>query len=162
MSNPLLLIGIVSSPTENCLNIVSAEAECDRKLFFQPIRRSVCGDTPAILIWDEVSQMFGIFRFHPWSWMTNRWLFCIFFFFFFRKGLGTSVSRGHSATLVFESQKKNNHPLGRWVRQQGGNQTTDMGKLLPWRPCGCTSGQHRRGKITPYQSPGVKTGRNIV
>lgn len=65
MSNPLLLIRIESSPTENCLNIAFAEAEYDRKLVFQLIRCSVCRDTPAMLIWGELPQMFGIFRFHP-------------------------------------------------------------------------------------------------
>lgn len=65
MSNPLLLIRIVASPTENCLNVVFVEAEYDRKLLFLLIRCRVCWDTPPMLIWGRFSQMFGIFRFHP-------------------------------------------------------------------------------------------------
>lgn len=70
MSNPLLLIRIESSPTENCLNIAFAEAEYDGKLV-QLIRCRVCRDTPAMLIRGEFPQMFGIFRFH----LQSDWFF---------------------------------------------------------------------------------------
>lgn len=87
MFNPLLLIRIVSSSTENCLNIVFAEAEYDGKLFSQLIRCSICRDTLVMLIWDEFSQMFGIFRFHPWSeWWTD--------------GFSTSFVKGRNERLL--------------------------------------------------------------
>lgn len=154
MSNPLLLIRIVSSPTENCLNIVFAKAEYDRKLFFQLIKCSVCRDTLVTLIWDEFSQMFGIFRFHPWSeWWTDGFSATIC------EGWGRAPPAVISPRL-FLNHTENNHQLGHWVYQRGGNHTTDMRKLLPWRLCGYMSGQHRGGKS--HQSPGVKTGRNVV
>lgn len=143
MSNPLLLIRIKSSPTENCLNIVFTEAEYDRKLFFQLIRCCVCRDTLVRLIWDELSQMFGIFRFHPWSeWWTDGFSAS---FFLFCEGWGRAPPAVISPRL-FLNHTENNHPLGHWVNQQGGNQTTDLRKLLLLQLCGYSSGQHRGGK----------------
>lgn len=124
MSNPLLLIRIASSPTGNCLNIVFAEAEYDRKLFLQLIRCSVCGDTRSRLIWDKFSQMFRIFRFHPQSEQM------VFF---------TPVSCAREVgmvipTCLFLYHVENNHPLGHRVTQQGGNQRTDVETLRPTVP----------------------------
>lgn len=151
MCNPLLLIRILSSPSENCLNIVFAEAEYDRKLFFQLIRYSVCRDTLVTLIWDEFSQMFGIFRFHPWSeWWTDGFSES----FLWRVGASASLLRSFHHVCFWITEK--NHPLGHWVYKQGGNHTADMRKLLPWWLHDYMSGQHQGEKSHQTSCQGKK------
>lgn len=96
MSNPLLLIRIEASPTENCLNIAFAEAEYDGKLVRAD--KVSAGTLRRCLSGASSLRCLGYLDFIPKA--------AGFSGLFFRPTVGASASSGRSSTLVLESRGK--------------------------------------------------------